>query len=239
MLKIQRQVRPAILLLWLAVVGWHVRREYFKPMTMRLAEGARSLAPGTYFYTVRMNGAAIGYAQTRLDTVPAGFVFSDRVVLDVPALNELHRAVAQTRIELGPVLQLQRFAFQLGSEIGEFAVRGTVRADGMLDLELNAGGKAQHSTVPMDPQLLLDAAVPIRLAAAGDLDVGTTVRALVFDPSVMAERSVDMRVSARDTVIVPDSARWNGQHWIASAYDTIPVWRVEQTFAGITIGSWV
>ncbi len=235
----RRTFAIAVLGLWIAVVGWHIRREYFKPIAARLAEGARSLAPGTFFYTVRMNDQAIGYAQTRLDTVPQGFVFNDRVVLDVPALNELHRAITQTRVELGPSLQLRQFSFQLGSEIGEFAVRGTVRADSLLDLELNAGGKVQKSTMRMDPRLLLDAAVPIRLAAGGQLQVGQTIRTLVFDPSVMAERDVDLRVTARDTLIVPDSSRWDGSKWVVQVYDTIPVWRIEQTFAGIVVGSWV
>src|SRR5262245_61035172 len=208
-------------------------------MAVRLAEGARSLAPGTFFYVVRMNGQAIGTAQTRLDTVPQGFLFDDRVVLDVPALNELHRAVTVTRIELGPALQLRNFHFELGSEIGAFELRGTVRADSMLDLELYAGGKAQKTTLKMDPRLLLDAAVPIRLAAGGQMQVGQTIRTLVFDPSVMDKREVDLRVTARDTLIVPDSSRWNGKQWVVQVYDTIPVWRIEQNFAGIVVGSWV
>jgi hypothetical protein len=235
----RRSLAIAVLGFWALVLGWHIRREYFKPLAVRLAEGARSLAPGTFFYTVRMNEQAIGYAQTRLDTVPEGFVFNDRVVLDVPALNELHRAVTQTRIELGPALQLRKFAFQLGSEIGTFAVNGTMRPDSTLDLELNAGGKVQKSTLKLDPRLLLDAAVPMRLAAGGQLQVGQSFRTLVFDPSVMNERAIDLRVTAHDTIIVPDSSRWDGKQWVTAVYDTIPVWRIEQNFAGIVVGSWV
>jgi hypothetical protein len=237
----RRTAAFAILALWIGVVGWHVRREYFKPVAVRLAEGARSLAPGVNFYAVRMNGQSIGYAQTRLDTVPAGFVFSDFVLLDVPALNQFHRAIAQTRIELGPSLQLSKFDFQLESEIGRFKAKGEVDADSMLQLEVNAGGKEQRTRMKMHPDLLLDAAVPIRLAAGGNLQVGKTFRTLVFNPSAMSEQEVEMKVTARDTLIVPDSARWNGadRKWEISSYDTIPVWRVEQTFGGITVASWV
>jgi transglutaminase-like putative cysteine protease len=237
----RRTLAFAVLGLWIAVVGWHVRREYFKPVAMRLAEGARSLAPGVNFYAVKMNGQSIGYAQTRLDTVPDGFVFSDFVLLDVPALNQFHRAVAQTRIELGHSLQLERFDFQLDSEIGKFKASGEVAADSTLELEVNAGGKEQRTRMKMHPDLLLDAAVPIRLAAGGNLQVGKTFRTLVFNPSAMSEQEVDMRVTARDTIIVPDSSRWNGadRNWEVSSFDTIPVWRVEQTFGGITVASWV
>src|SRR5687768_4179860 len=174
----RRLIAFAVLGVWIGTIGWHIKREYFKPMAARLAEGARSLNPGTFFYTVRMNGQAIGYAQTRLDTVPGGFVFDDRVILDVPALNEFHRAVAQTRIEMTPSLELRNFTFQLGSEIGEFVVKGTVRPDSTLELELNTGGKVQKSTMRMQPGLLLDAAIPIRLAAGGELEVGKSMRTL-------------------------------------------------------------
>ena len=237
----RRIIAYSILALWITTLGWHIKREYFKPIAARLAERARSLNPGTFFYTVKMNGQAIGYAQTRLDTVAGGFVFNDRVILDVPALGETHRASAQTRIDLSPTLDLQSFTFQLASEIGAFALRGRVRPDSMLELELNAGGKLQKSTMRMQPGLLLDAAIPIRLAAGGQLEVGQTMRTVVFNPSVMSEQEVEMSVTARDTLIVPDSARFDERtkSWSISSYDTIPVWRVEQTFGGITIGSWV
>src|ERR671915_244328 len=117
----------AILVVWASVLGWHIKREYFKPAAMRLAEGARALAPGSYYYVVRMNGAAIGFARSRFDTLATGFVFEDNIILDVPALDTVHRAIAATRIELGPSLQLDNFTFDLTSEIGRFHVTGDMR----------------------------------------------------------------------------------------------------------------
>src|SRR5918993_1140780 len=133
-MKISRRriIAVSILALWSGIVGWHVKREYFKPTAMRLAEGARGLAPGSYYYVVRMNGAAIGFARSRFDTLATGFVFEDNIILDVPALDTVHRAIAATRIELGPSLQLDEFTFDLTSEIGRFHVVGTMRADTML-----------------------------------------------------------------------------------------------------------
>ena len=237
----RRSIWPVgILAIWLSVLGWHVKREYFKPLGQRLAERARSLAPGTFFYTIRMNGQAIGLATTRFDTVETGFKINDQVILDVPAMDETHRAIALTSVLLDPTLKMQSFAFELGSEIGEFTVNGTVQ-DSALELELQTGGKAQKSSIANGARLLLDAAVSIRLAAAGQLTVGQSVRTQVFNPSTMSEQSIDMRVTAHDTLIVPDSAKimkLSGQ-WIISSMDTIPVWRLEQSMGGITIASWV
>lgn len=235
----RRAVGVAILVLWAAVVGLHIKREYYKPMAMRLEEGARSLAPGTNFFIVRMQGHAIGFARSRLDTLTNGFVFDDDMILDVPALDTVHRAMAQTRIEFGKSLELKSFTFNLTSEIGRFQVKGRMRPDSQLDLELNAGGKVQKTTYPASRMLMLDVAVPMRVAAGGELEVGRTYSARVFDPSTMSDRETVLRITARDTLVVPDSARWNGTEFVASTYDTIPVWRIEQEFGTIKVGNWV
>jgi hypothetical protein len=188
----------AILLVWAGVVGWHIKREYFKPAAVLLAEGARTLAPGSYYYVVRMNGAAIGFARSRFDTLATGFVFEDNIILDVPALDTVHRAIAATRIELGPSLQLKEFTFDLTSEIGRFHVTGQMRADTMLDLELHAGARPQRTTVRADRLLMLDAAVPLRLAAANELEVGKTFNVRVFDPSTMSDRESQLAITARE-----------------------------------------
>ncbi|MGQ0816095.1 MAG: transglutaminase-like domain-containing protein [Gemmatimonadota bacterium] len=235
----RRALAVAILLLWAGVVGLHIRREYFKPVALRVEEGARSLAPGSYFYVVRMGGQAIGFARSRLDTLPTGFVFDDNMMLDVPALDTVHRAIAQTRIEFGKALDLKNFTFSLASEIGRFNVKGTMRPDSQLDLELNAGGRVQKTTYPASRLLMLDAAVPMRVAASGNLVVGRSYSARVFDPSTMSDRESRLHITARDTFIVPDSAKWNGTQFVVTSYDTIPVWRIEQEFGTIKVGNWV
>lgn len=228
-----------ILLVWAGVVGIHIKREYFKPVAMRLEEGARSLAPGSYYYVVRMQGTAIGFARSHFDTLATGFVFEDNMILDVPAMDTIHRAIAQTRIEFGKALELRKFTFNLESEIGKFDVRGVMRPDSQLDLELRTGGKVQKTTYPATNLLMLDAAVPMRVAASGALEVGNVYSARVFDPSTLSDRESILRITARDTIIVPDSARWTGTEFEVVVYDTIPVWRIEQEFGTIKVGNWV
>lgn len=237
----RRVIGAAILLVWAGVVGMHVKREYFKPDLLRLEEGARSLAPGSYFYIVRMQGHAIGVARSRFDTLATGFVFEDNIMLDVPALDTVHRAIAQTRIEFGKSLQLQLFKFSLTSEIGRFDVTGTMRPDSQLALEVKAGAQTQRSLYPASKLLMLDAAVPMRLAASGELAIGKSFTVRVFDPSTMSDRESVLRVTAFDTIIAPDSARWDApsKKWVATAYDTIPVWHIEQEFGSIKVGNWV
>lgn len=237
-MKTRRVLAAVILIGWVGVVGWHVRREYFRPAAERLALGARSLAPGTHFFTVTMNGSAIGLATARLDTLGTGFLLEDNLVLDVPALDTVARAVATTRVELDDTLSLSAFQFRLESSVGRFAASGTRDANGALAVSLDGGGES--STVRIESGALLDAAVPLRLAAAGALEPGREVTVRVFDPSTLSTRHSTVRVTARDTLILPDSVgQGSDGRFFVTGMDTIPVWRVEQEFGGVRIATWV
>src|ERR687892_175191 len=188
-MQARRLIGLAVLAVWLGVVGWHVRREYYQTAGVRMAAGARTLAPGAHWYIIRMDGVPIGIAQSRLDTVPDGFLFHDETTLDIPALGRVQRARALTRLELDAQLDIRTFRFQLESEIGSFAVRGTVEADSTVALVMDAGGGPQESRMKASEQLLLDASLLLRMAASGELRVGNEFAARVFDPSSMAERA--------------------------------------------------
>jgi transglutaminase-like putative cysteine protease len=229
----------SILAVWMLLVGWHVKREYFVPESLRLAAGARTLAPDAHWYLIRMGDVPIGIAQSQLDTLPDGYVFMDEITLDVPALGTVQRSLARTRIELGPSLELQAFRFSLDSRIGRFLVSGQVRADSSVAVTMDAGGGPQETVMAASGGLLLDAALTLRMAASGALREGNEFTARIFDPSSLSERAVVVRVGSRETIIVSDSARLENGRWVAHVMDTVPVWRVEQRFGGVSVTNWV
>ena len=77
----KRLLGISIVAVWLGMVGWQVRSEYFQPELARLAEAALALGPGINFYTLTMGGRSVGQASSRLDTVPEGFVLEDLMSL--------------------------------------------------------------------------------------------------------------------------------------------------------------
>lgn len=230
-----------IVLVWLGVVATHVRREYFKPPELRMELGARTLAPGSQHYTVRMAGQATGLGSSRLDTIADGFVLEEMMMLDVPAQDEHHRAVTRTELELSRGLALRTFRFSLDSDIGRYVVHGEVEADTLLVLEVAAGTEPERIEVPLDGDLMLPAAVPLRLAAAGELRVGEARRVRLFDPSTLDGRDVEIRITGRDTLIVADTAIHEPEsgRWRTGSEDTVAVWRIEEHFGGVSVSSWL
>ena len=183
----RKVVATGIILTWITMVGWHVRREYFQPELTRLTTAAMALAPGVSFYTLKMGDRTVGQATSRLDTVPeGGFELEDMMFLDLPALGQTGSAVARTKVSLNPALVMNSFSFSLDSEVGRFEAIGELGADSTLRVELNSGGTTQEVEYRMAEPPIFSAAMPIRVAMAGELEVGNTVRLPVFDPSTLS-----------------------------------------------------
>jgi transglutaminase-like putative cysteine protease len=237
----RRAIGIGILVLWAGVVGFHISREYFRSEALILAHGARSLGPGSYFYTVQHEGRAIGVASSRLDTIPEGFRVEDLLQLDVPAMGAFHSAVVRTEARLGPALEVLAFDFRLRSAVGDYRVRGEMRGDSTLAVSVDAGSGAEAANLRLRPTTTLAVALPLRLAAAGRLVPGGEYTARVLDPSVLADRPVSVRVTGRDRVVVGDSVAFDARmdRWRIVSYDTVSTWVVEESYGGIRVTSWL
>lgn len=237
----RRVLAVAVVAVWLVMVGWQVRREYFQPELARLAEAALSLAPGVSFYTLRMGQRTVGQATSRLDTVPEGFVLEDVLVLELPALGQTGSAVARTRVSLSPALVMESFSFALDSEVGRFEATGELGADSTLHVTIHSQGTTQTLAYRLGEPPVFSAVVPIRVAMGGDLRVGRRVRLPVFDPSTLGTRTVEVHVLERDTLVMPDSAAFDpvSRRWEPATYDSVPAWRVAEVYGGISVESWV
>ena len=234
-------VSALVFVIWFAMIGWQVRREYFQPELTRLAEAALSLAPGVNFYTLRLGDRTIGQATSRLDTVPSGFELEDVMVLDLPALGQTGSAVVRSRVSLSHALVMESFSFSLDSEVGRYRADGVLGADSTLHITIDAGGSKQEVSYKLAEPPIFSAALPIRIAMAGELKVGNTLHLPVFDPSTLSTRTVEIRVLEYDTLIVPDSASYDpvSKRWSPSRYDSIPAWKIAEIHGGVQVESWV
>jgi hypothetical protein len=232
----------AILVLWTGMVGWHVRREYFQPEMTRLTQATMTLAPGTSFYSLQMGGQAIGVASSQLDTVPeGGFVLTDLMNLELQAMGQGGRASTRTRVALSPTLQMREFSFSLEAETGAFRADGTVEGDSLLRVSVGTGAGVEDLTFRVAQAPLFAAALPIRIAKGGLLQVGRTHRFPVFDPSTVSTRTVQVEVLEEDVLLLPDSAVLDPAtgRWAAADYSPVPAWRLRESYGGVTLESWI
>ena len=237
----RRLIGTLIVAIWLVMVGWQVRREYFQPELTRLAEAARALAPGVIFYTLRMGDRSVGQATSRLDTLPTGFVLEDVMLLDLPALGQTGTAVVRTTVRLSPALEMQSFDFSLDSDVGHFQARGQVRADSTLEVTIDAGSGPETIVSRFATRPVFASVLPIRVAMGGQLTVGREIRMLVFDPSTLGTRTIELRVLEHDALIVADSASLDPEtgRWTPARWDSVPAWKIAELYGGVSVESWV
>jgi transglutaminase-like putative cysteine protease len=237
----KRVLGTSIVLVWLGMVGWQVRAEYFQPELTRLAEAALSLAPGVNFYTLTMGDRTVGQATSRLDTVPEGFELEDVMDLELPALGQTGTAVARTSVKLSHALVMQSFQFSLDSDVGRFEATGTIGADTTLNVSILSGGSEQKLSYRLPEPPVISDVVPIRVAMGGALQVGQTVRLPVFDPTTLSMRPVEVDVLEHDTLFVTDSAKLDpaSGRWSSAHLDSVPAWKIAEVYGGVRVESWV
>jgi transglutaminase-like putative cysteine protease len=236
----KRILGTAVIVIWIGMVGWRARDEYFQPELARLAEAALSLAPGINFYTLTLGDRTVGQATSRLDTLPDGFELEDLMSLELPALGQTGLAVATTRVKLSRSLVMESFTFTLDSEVGRFEASGELRPDTTLEVRITSAGSEQNLSFRLPQPPIMSNVVPIRVAMGGDLEVGNTVRLPVFDPTSLSTRTVEVEVLEYDTIFVTDSAALNNVgRWETARTDSVPAWKIAEVFGGIRVESWV
>lgn len=228
---------------WLAGLGLLVKREYFRPESVRLAEAAALVGPNATYYAVTMGGGPVGYVTSTLDTTPEGITLQNNTVLDIAALGDIQTTRIATIINLTRQLRLTSFDAQLSSTAGmRYAVRGRAAGDSVLELEVDAGGgRPQLQRIRLSRGLVMSELVSLQLAVGGELRPGRTYSLRTFDPMLMQERDVALTVLAESTMIFPDSARLDStlNRWVPARWDTARVYRVRQSMAGLALESWI
>lgn len=256
----RRRLALGVLAVWIATLGWHVKRTYFRPVTELVAEAATTLPPGTWYYTVLRDGRPVGWAQSRLDTLPSqgGFRVTDRLTADVtlPALGD-GRIRLESEMELGPTLALRSFTVRSEGLLGTLRLEGEVLGDTVLVVrdggpegdvppgtgregpEGADGGEAVRR-VRLDGPVVPAAALPLRFVAWREVRPGRRFRLDLFDPTTLSVRSVDVEVVAHEVRSFPDSATTDSTgRWIPASRDTVDAWLLSRTLAGVQVRSWV
>jgi hypothetical protein len=237
----RRLVAVVVLLGWIGVMGWLVRREYFRPRAELLSEAALNVTPGATYYALDLGGEQIGFASSLVDTLSDTVRVEDQMLLHIPALGTVQRVEARTRVNLTRGLQLRSFDATLRGADVRFAVQGTVHGDTVLSVEIESADSRQHYDLPLAEPIMLPALLPLNLAFGGELAVGRTYAVRLFDPLQLAQRDVNVTVTAESVFAVPDSAELAGPDamWVPARWDTLHAWQVRQDMGGFQTEAWI
>jgi hypothetical protein len=233
----------AVILLsaWVGALGWQAKRVFFPAAAERLALGVRSIPPGVAYYSVFRGDTRAGWAQIEIDTLPSasGFLVRDRVFLDLPSLGVAGRSERASEEYLDSNLDLDSLTFV--SILGDDTATIRVVSDGdSVVRSFDALGR-QTSRVPIAESVTTPSGWRLRLAAAGQADMGRRYEVAVFDPLAASARSQEIEILEAAALAFPDSADTDSISgvWMSVREDTVQAWRVRSGQGDLGRETWI
>lgn len=226
------------LAIWALVLGWNASRELFRPEAELLALGAATLPPGAAYYRIDAGDRPAGMASVEIDTLPAraGFHVTEQVTLRLPGLGPEGRTEIRAETWLGPGVTLDSLTHRTVHGGATLVVRAVVRGD-----SLRWEGPADTLVRPLPAAGAVQTAStwPLRFAAAGGAEPGSTRRIALLDPVTGALRDVDLRTLEEERRVVTDSADTDPRtgEWVVAGRDTVLAWLVERGETSATAGA--
>jgi hypothetical protein len=237
----RRVLATVILVVWIGMMGWLVKREFFRPRAEILADAAMSIPPGATYYKLELGGEHIGFASSKVDTLQDTVTVQDLMILQIPVLGTVQRVEARTDANLSRTLRLRSFEASLRGADVRFGVSGAVAGDSLLTVVVRSADSEQEFEIPLERPIILPGLLPLNLAFGGELKVGKSYSLRLFDPLQLEEMDVAVAVTAESTLVVPDSASFNEELgiWVAVQWDTLHAWRVSQRIRGLELEAWI
>lgn len=231
----------AILVAWALSLGWLVKRQFFQTTGARLAEAALAVPPGAMFYRLDVGGQQVGFASSTIDTLQDSIRVEDQLVLDVRALGRFHRTTARSSATVNRALRLVHLDATFDGDGAQYTARGAIIGDSLLQIRLVSGGDTQFTRLRLTRPIVLPSLLPLRLAFGGELKRGATSSLRIFDPLLLTERDVSVRVAAETTMVMADSADYDStaMAWVPVHFDTLRAFRIEQESGGLTVSAWI
>jgi len=230
-----------ILIIWALSMAWLVRRVYFQATGTRLANAALSVQPGANYYRIDVGGHQVGYASTTLDTLTDSLRVVDAEVIETAVNGRLERTTSRSEAKLSRALRLESVDVKYTENghaytaIGIFTQDSTIRL-AVSDGHVTARSETRTHRTPMIPSLM-----PLRLAFGGEMKVGAVFDPRVFDPPLLINRNLHLRVVAETTLAGPDSAEYDSttRVWVPVHFDTTPAFRIEGSGTGGPFRLWI
>lgn len=216
--------RLAIFLVWLALFGFLLKREYFVPtLSQREAEVVARHAEES-FMGVYLNAERTGYVKNNIRPASAGgFTLSQEAYLRLNILNEIQIIRMQGTAELNADHLLQHFTFHLESPFARMTASGDVEGNAV-HFVIDTGKSRIADTVQLASPPYLTSNRRAYLLRP-DLKPGDKIKVPYFDPLTLGGQNAVVQYKGLEKQII--QGRVYNLH------------RFVETYAGTRVNSWL
>ena len=200
------------------------------------------VSPGSAYYTLRLDGALVGFATMTVDTSVATVRVTEFVDLRLPDGDSLRRFQVRGETLLDRGLKLRSFDYLRTVDRKRSLVRGRALQDTLLVWQVGDSTRAPAAdTLRLASTGLQTAGVmPLGLVYRSQVRVGTRRSGPVADPFARRVATGELVVLADSTFVIADSARQNeALEWVPARWDSVHAWQVERRGSGPPSRIWV
>jgi hypothetical protein len=214
-----------IVMAWVVMMAVLVKKSHFKPGPVSLTpdRNGAPLEEGETWMAIYHGDEKIGFARSNVRKEAAGYAVFESAVLHLRAVGAVHRVSTEIVGHLNKDTSLRSFVFLIDSGLVRFEAKGRVEGQQLI-LETGFGGETTETRLMLREPPFLSAGLWPYLLSHG-LEVGTRYRLSLFDPSIMAQKPMEVEVVGREEVVV--------------AGKTYDAYKVKTSFSGLEIVTWL
>ncbi len=214
-----------VVMVWLIMIGVLIKRTYFAPAAIPIVgyQDGTNIPEKDTWMAIYQDREKIGFARSRIVKESKGYVVLENAVMNLRAIGAVHRISTDIIGHLNQDASLRSFVFMLDSGLVRFEARGRVEGRQML-LYTGFGGEERESKITLQEKPFLSIGVWPHLLKKR-LAVGDRYRLSLFDPSIMAQKPVEISVIGQETISI------DGRK--------VEAYKVKTAFSGLDVFSWI
>ncbi|HUR71103.1 MAG TPA: transglutaminase-like domain-containing protein [Candidatus Limnocylindrales bacterium] len=221
---VRRSIGVGIVLFWAVMNFLLIRRQSVAPPPLLTLRGSETIIEASEeWWGIYYRGEKIGYASQSIVPKARGYKLNDYSRINLNLLGTVQPAETRLEMEADEDWILQRFDFALRSKEIGFKARGAV-TNNKLSLDIDSAGhrSSREITLTQAPYLLASLKPYV---VTQQLEIGKKFYFATFDPSTLSQQVTTIIIEGREQIRIGNRLE--------------PAIKMRQSFAGISVLSWV
>jgi len=221
---VRRSIGVGIVLFWAVMNFLLIKRQSVVPPPLLTLRGSETIIEASEeWWGIYYRGEKIGYASQSIVPKARGYKLNDYSRLNLNLLGTVQPAETRLEMEADEDWILQRFDFALSSKEIGFKARGAVTTN-KLSLNIDSAGhrSSREITLTQAPYLLASLKPYV---VTQQLETGKKFYFSTFDPSTLSQQVTTIIIEGREQIRIGNRLE--------------PAIKMRQSFAGISVLSWV
>ncbi|MBW1798846.1 MAG: hypothetical protein JRJ21_10705 [Deltaproteobacteria bacterium] len=193
-----------IIIVWLVMMGLLVKKVNFNYDADQfdiIAEKRSSITTAEReWMDIYLKGKKVGYSVNQVSPLEEDYLIQEEIFLKLNLMGQANSIYTVSRSVVDHAFLLKSFKFKMISGVVTYQISGRVKGNRMI-LEIGEGTARRKEIIKLSAPPLLGSGMA-RFFKGRKLEVGSSFRLPVFDPSTMAQKEAVFRVMAKESVVI-------------------------------------